>query len=837
MSETITPAPSFAPTPTDSMTVKSFRYAPPEAMERLNASLGLTLTPSLYARLQSYFRGALSRDPSIGELRLICALAQAGIGTPDRVAVGELYTDSPAIAHVWAEMMQANGRLWGVGEASVGGKPVVAPPCSLTELLALPTRAITAAGGRNASEGHRKTRGERVRVVSTEAEVARAVACGFTPAEIIRDGDLTLTVLTRRGDAPAPPSLKSGDLILLLPRVTPDVMAALNASLHNAKHPVSRDVRAVANASLLSTLTEMCPAAELYPDRLEPDAPAATLLTKTLCGIRSPENNATDYLVRVRLSHVKTFTAALKELGITPVVWGQVKSGDRYVIRIRPAGSRSAVTVVSLPSALITSLATAKTMTRFRSEAGGLPEVMEAPRLSVSMEGRMALATQRVTVNTPGNGFASATFALEQAVRALTDLGLSPEGMELSLRLEAGDSRDGRIPEILCGIYHAATEASILPADTAFVLAPHKDAAPTLTITAFWRVPAILVPLDIPTPITTNEKGIPTMKHVFEPLSKKPRSVILDTDIGPDCDDVGALVCLLDYAKKYNFPVLGICNCTSNKSGNGAIDAVCRHVGVETPYLGQWHGEGFMDYELCHKYNDTVAATFSEGFKNGTLKAVDEVTFYRTLLAKAEDDSVMVITIGMFNNLASLLESPADDISPLTGMELVKAKVNCLVSMAAILPEGRECNVISDYLSAKKVFETWPTAVYLSDFHVGWQVMTGYDHIQDPEAIAQNPLVMAYHLYTADWTHLPRHGMNSSYDLTAIQFAAEGEGANYALLDPVDLEFYAALEDQPDLPDATRAIPNPDGKFRFMKKLVSDQEIADSLNEILRKYC
>ena len=70
------------------------------------------------------------------------------------------------------------------------------------------------------------------------------------------------------------------------------------------------------------------------------------------------------------------------------------------------------------------------------------------------------------------------------------------------------------------------------------------------------------------------------MKHMFEPLCESPRAVILDTDMGPDCDDVGALVCLIDYAKTYGFPMLGICNGTSNKACNGTSDAVCRHCGV-----------------------------------------------------------------------------------------------------------------------------------------------------------------------------------------------------------------------------------------------------------------
>jgi hypothetical protein len=52
----------------------------------------------------------------------------------------------------------------------------------------------------------------------------------------------------------------------------------------------------------------------------------------------------------------------------------------------------------------------------------------------------------------------------------------------------------------------------------------------------------------------------------------------------------------------------------------------------------------------------------------------------------------------------------------------------------------------------------------------------------------------------------------------------------------VDLEFYAAIPERPELVDATRAIPNPEGKFRFMKKEASDEAIRDALNLILRKY-
>ena len=244
-----------------------------------------------------------------------------------------------------------------------------------------------------------------------------------------------------------------------------------------------------------------------------------------------------------------------------------------------------------------------------------------------------------------------------------------------------------------------------------------------------------------------------------------------------------------------------------------------------------------MDYDACHKYTDEVATRFSEGYRNGTLAVEDSVTFYRRRLAEAEDDGIVLISIGMFNNLAALLKSPADDISPLTGEELIRRKVHHLVSMAAILPEGRECNVICDYPAAETVLTGWPTPVFLSDFHIGSQMFTGYSHITDPAEVEKNPLVLAYHLYTRDW---PLVGDNSSYDLTAVQFAAEGiesgDGAFYDLGECGRLEFYAAPEN-PDVADATRFIPDPNGNLRFMIRKADKPTVAVSINEILHRFC
>ena len=51
--------------------------------------------------------------------------------------------------------------------------------------------------------------------------------------------------------------------------------------------------------------------------------------------------------------------------------------------------------------------------------------------------------------------------------------------------------------------------------------------------------------------ITRVMKGGTMKKFLFEPLRTVRRSLILDTDIGPDCDDVGALA-VMYILKRHN---------------------------------------------------------------------------------------------------------------------------------------------------------------------------------------------------------------------------------------------------------------------------------------------
>ena len=79
----------------------------------------------------------------------------------------------------------------------------------------------------------------------------------------------------------------------------------------------------------------------------------------------------------------------------------------------------------------------------------------------------------------------------------------------------------------------------------------------------------------------------------------------------------------------------------------------------------------------------------------------------RKTLAAQPDHSVVIAQVGFSTNLARLLDSPADEYSPLTGRELVERKVKLLSLMAgAFQPiEGNrrylEYNVVKDIASAR----------------------------------------------------------------------------------------------------------------------------------------
>lgn len=311
----------------------------------------------------------------------------------------------------------------------------------------------------------------------------------------------------------------------------------------------------------------------------------------------------------------------------------------------------------------------------------------------------------------------------------------------------------------------------------------------------------------------------------FEAIKDKKRNIILSTDIAADCDDVGAIALLHSYADEYGFDILGMCNCTTRREGTNTIYAINKFLGKADIMLGEYALHTLPEIAERSKYIDEISKRFGEGAP----MPMESTAFYRRLLAQAEDDSVVIITIGFFTDLALLLKSEPDEYSDLDGIELVRRKVSHVVSMAAKYPRGTEFNIRLAPAEAKFVFDNLPCNIYLSDFYLGRGMMVGFDY-KDAERLKDNPIYETYRLFTTAYSY--KECKNNAYDLTAVQFAVLGEGELYRIGEPGKLRFYTEIVEGTEAlieNNATEFIPDESGNVFFLEAVDKDA-IRDNLN-------
>lgn len=245
------------------------------------------------------------------------------------------------------------------------------------------------------------------------------------------------------------------------------------------------------------------------------------------------------------------------------------------------------------------------------------------------------------------------------------------------------------------------------------------------------------------------------------------QKIIIDTDIGCDCDDAGALAVAhaLQYQGKCN--LIAMSHCTSRVDGCSTIEAINRYYGASDIPIGIYRPDGFLDEADRVCYSRYIQTHFENHFHE---KAVcpDANQVLRKALAEAEPGNVSLVGIGPMVNLSALLNSQGDQISPLSGRELIKEKQCPLICMAACfekelysyLEEDAEWNVKQAIPEAQNVFENWPTQVFVVPFETGYDIITGMSLEQTTE---QNPVLISYQQFGVTG--------RSSWDPCCVHFA------------------------------------------------------------------
>ncbi len=229
----------------------------------------------------------------------------------------------------------------------------------------------------------------------------------------------------------------------------------------------------------------------------------------------------------------------------------------------------------------------------------------------------------------------------------------------------------------------------------------------------------------------------------FTTVNAQVIKVILDTDIDSDVDDVGALAMLHTLADHKVVEILGVIVTSDDRHAPSCTDAINHFFNRPDIPIGVEKGIVLNEFS---KYTKAISQEFEHDLKTYE-DAEDAVKLYRKLLVAQPDSSVVIISIGHLTNLRNLMESKADDVSPLSGMDLIRQKVKLWSCMGGMYPEGKEANFYRpDPESTKIAVENWPGKVVFAGWELGNEIITGADYLKN--ALPQtSPVWRAYQLY------------------------------------------------------------------------------------------
>jgi inosine-uridine nucleoside N-ribohydrolase len=253
-------------------------------------------------------------------------------------------------------------------------------------------------------------------------------------------------------------------------------------------------------------------------------------------------------------------------------------------------------------------------------------------------------------------------------------------------------------------------------------------------------------------------------------------SIIFDSDMGPDYDDVGAITLLHAFADSGFATILATIASTKYEGVAGVFNVLNTYFKRPDIPVGVPKGNASVLRDGQH-WTDTLLARYPHNIKRND-EVPDAVNVYRKILATQPDHSVTIVTVGFLTNLSNLLNSGADEFSSLTGKDLIGKKVKLLVCMAGRFPAGNEFNVKIDAAASRNVFENWNTDIYFSGFEIGQKIKTGLPLIQNNQ-IQNSPVKDVFRISIL--MNPEDSAGRMSWDETAVLVAIKGYKPWYKL--------------------------------------------------------
>lgn len=296
---------------------------------------------------------------------------------------------------------------------------------------------------------------------------------------------------------------------------------------------------------------------------------------------------------------------------------------------------------------------------------------------------------------------------------------------------------------------------------------------------------------------------------IADDAQAQPVKLIFDTDMGNDIDDALALGVIHALQSRGECELLAVTLSKDNELAGPFVDVINTFYGRGNIPIGVVRGG--KTPENSRYLTETVRSTdngqprYPHDLKSGK-DAPEAVGLLRKTLAAHPDGSVALAVVGFSTNAARLLDSPADEHSPLTGKDLVARKVRLLSMMAGMFSEKnrvKEYNVFIDSPAAKKVFAEWPTPIVASGFEIGLAIkFPAFNILHDFNYVKHHPLKQAYELYQK----MPYD--RETWDLTSVLYAVRPNHGYFGLS--------AAGTIRVDDKDVTQFDAADNGRHRFL---------------------
>ncbi|WP_339715915.1 nucleoside hydrolase [uncultured Kriegella sp.] len=300
--------------------------------------------------------------------------------------------------------------------------------------------------------------------------------------------------------------------------------------------------------------------------------------------------------------------------------------------------------------------------------------------------------------------------------------------------------------------------------------------------------------------------------------------VILDTDIDSDVDDVQALAMLHSYHELGMIDLLGVVVTSSDTFSYQCVDA------INTYYQRPDIPVGFLKQQKTlnnfSKYTKQISTAFPHDIKS-TNQTTESARLYRKLLIESEDNSVIIVTIGHLTSLQNLLQSEGDDLSPLTGKELVAEKAKKWLCMGGTFPEGKEANFYRpDPAATFYCLENWNKEVIFSGWEVGNQILTGGAYLKS-RLNQDNPVYLGYELYN-------KFAGRPAWDQVAVMLLDEATALNYF---DIDYKGYVTVQrDGSNKWHSGKRLPGTHHAIVSIKEGIDPKDIARTMDDLILNF-